>query len=242
MIRAPRSAWIRPLAVLALPLALLCAACAPPALVFLNSHYNPAQIQKVALYDFEDHPSMVGSGKIVAGIFEKYLFLSKYSLVERRQVEATLAQMGLQPSDNLDLFTLRTVGAKLGVDALIFGQVTDFTDTTDKTVVEDMTLEQSSPLYARVETVQNNGQNGIVKTKQDVVTGYAVTSVDQPVQQTETVAAHVGLSLRMVDVHTGEVLWSASCSGSGPHLNDASELVSAQIIHALESSIKNSNI
>jgi hypothetical protein len=229
------------LGMLALPLALLCAACAPPALVMLNAHYNPAKYQKVALFDFEDHPSMVGSGKIVAGIFEKYLFLSKYSLVERRQVEATLNQMGLQASDNLDLFTLRTVGAKLGVDALIFGQVTDFTDTSDKTVVEDMTLEQSSPLYARVETIQN-GQNGIVKTKQDVITGYAVSSVDQPVQQTETVEAHVGLTIRMVDVNTGEVLWSASSSGSGPHLNDATELVSDQIIRALETSIKNSRI
>jgi hypothetical protein len=63
--------------------------------------------------------------------------------------------------------------------------------------------------------------------------------VDQPVEQTETVEAHVGLSLRMVDVQSGELLWSASSSGSGSHLNDASENVSAQIVHTLVARLKN---
>jgi Curli production assembly/transport component CsgG len=238
--RLTRSPALLPMALLVL--AALCSACAPPAVVFLNSHYNPQQVQKVALFDFEDYPGMAGSGKIAAGIFEKYLFLSKYSVVDRRQVQATLAELGIQPTDNLDLYAIRSVGAKLGVDALVFGQVTDFTDTTDRTVVEAMTLEQSSPLYSQVETVQAAQGGGLVKTRQDVLTGYAVSSVDQPVQQTETVDAHVGFSLRMVDVHTGELLWSASSSASGSHLDDAAEQVSSQIISALEASIKNSTI
>lgn len=218
--------------------AFFASACAPPALVFLNAHYDPGRYTKVALVDFEDHPTMVGSGKIADGIFEKYLFLSNYGVVDSRQVSAVFQSMGIQASDNLDLDTLRLLGKKLDVEALIFGQVTDYTDTTDKTVVENVTLEQSSPLYAQVETVQN-GQNGVVKTRQDVVTGYALSSVDQPVQQTETVDAHVGLSVRMVDVESGEIVWSASTSASGAHLNDATEAASAQIMHALESSIKN---
>jgi PBP1b-binding outer membrane lipoprotein LpoB len=231
--RTPR----RLLAPALLALALLAQACAPGALIMLNPRYDPQKIQRVAMVDFEDHPSMVGSGKIVSGIFEKYLFLGSYGMVDRQQVAAALASRNLQSTDNLDLFEMRTLADKLGVDALIFGQVTDFTDTSEKTVVEDMALEQSSPLVSRVETIQS-GPNGTVKTRQDVLTGYATSTVDTPIQQTETVEAHVGLTLRMVDARTGEVLWSASASAMGPHLNDASEAVSARIIHALSERLK----
>lgn len=219
-------------------LAVSLAACAPPALVFLNAHYNPAAIKRVALIDFEDYPAMAGSGKLVAGLFEKYLFMSQYSVVDRRQVAAAMEQLSIQPADNLDLDTLHTLAAKLGVDAFIFGQVTDFTDTTDQTVVEDMTLEQNTPVYAHVETIQRAPDGSLVKTRQDVLTGNDTTTVDQPVQQTETVAAHVGLSLRMVDAQSGEVLWSASDSEDGPHLNDASESVSSRIMQAFQARLK----
>jgi hypothetical protein len=221
----------------ALFLAFGAAACAPPAMLFLNAHYKPSAIHRVALVDFEDHPSMVGSGKIVSGIFEKYLFLSDYSLVDRRQVAATLAQLNIPPNANLDLDSIRYLGQKLGVDALIFGQVTDFTDTSDRTVVETMTLEQSSPLYSHMDTVQNLS-NGAIHVHQEVVSGYSTSTVDQPVQTTEVVDAHVGLTLRMVDVNTGEVLWSASSSAKGPHLDDASESVSAQIMRTLHDRLK----
>jgi|GEM_PF-848428 len=236
---APATSLGRFLRLAALPcLAFLFIACAPPAVVFLNKDYNPAKIKKVALMDFRDYPSMVGSGQLVAGIFEKYLFLSDYTLVDRQQVAAAMQQLNIQANDNLDLDTLRTIAVKLGVDAFVFGQVTDFTDSTDQTVVENMTLEQDTPLYTRVETVQRAPDGTLVKTHQDVLSGNSVSTVDQPVQQTETIAAHVGLSVRMVDAQSGEVLWSASDSENGQHLNDASENVSVQITHGFQAKLK----
>ncbi len=92
-------------------------------------------------------------------------------------------------------------------------------------------------IYGRVVTVQH-GPDGIIKTEQDVVTGYSSTVSDAPVQQTETVYAHVGMSLRLVDAHSGEVLWSASASGTGQHLNDATEAASAQIMRAVTAKLK----
>jgi hypothetical protein len=238
MMRRVLGFWGRRLPVLALPLlGLLFTACAPPALVMLNPHYNPAKIKRVAVIDFEDYPSMAGSGRLVAGIFEKHLFVSDYSLVDRQMVAAAMEQLSIQPTDNLDLDTLRALAAKLNVDAFVFGQVTDFTDTTDHTVVEDMTLEQDTPVYSEVDTLQRS-PNGFVRTRQSIQTGNDVTTVDQPVQQTETVAAHVGLAVRMVDAQSGELLWSASDSEDGTHLNDAAEAAATQIMKAVQAQLK----
>ncbi|MGH7442358.1 MAG: hypothetical protein ACREKE_06775 [bacterium] len=219
-------------------LALLLAACGAPALVFLNPHYASAKVERVALMDFQDFPGMSGSGQMTAGIFEKYLVGEGYSLVDDAQVASAMQQLSIGPDDNLDLDTLRALAAKLKVDAFVLGQVTDFTDASSQTVVEDMTLEQDTPIYGRVDTVQRIPGGGMVSTSQRVQTGTDVSTVDQPVEQTETVDAHVGLSLRMVDASSGEVLWSASDSASGPHLNDAMERASAEIAAALQARIK----
>jgi hypothetical protein len=226
---------LRLLAVLSLALGL--SACVPPAIVFLNPHYDPQAIKRVALIDMEDFPAMQGSGKIAAGLFEKYLFLGGYSVLESRQVNAAMEQASLPSSSSLTLTQIQQLGTLLGVDALAFGQLTDFSDSSDKTVIVDMPLEQSSPIYGKVVTVQHS-PDGVVKTEQDVVTGYSSTTTDAPIQQTETVYAHVGMSMRLVDAHTGEVLWSASTSGTGQHLNDATEAASAQIMRAVSAQLK----
>ena len=232
----------RPLRLLALPaLALLFTACAPPAVVFLSPHFNPAKIKKVALINFQDYPAMAGSGQLVAGIFEQSLLQSGTSPVDPPVVAAAMQQLNIQPGDPLDLDTLHALAAKLGVDAFILGQVTDFTDTTDQTVVEDMILEQNSPVYSQVSTVQRSPV-GYVRTTQDIQTGNDITTVDQPVAQNETVPAHVGLSVRMVDAQTGEVLWSASDSEDGMHLNDAAQIVSEQIMGAYAKQMKESGL
>lgn len=219
-------------------LALLLSACGASALVFLNPHYIAAGVNRVALLNFDDFPGMAGSGQLTAGIFEKYLLAENYSIVDSSQVASAMQQLSLQPGDDLDLDALRSLGAKLHVDAFVLGQVTDFTDSSSQTVVEDMSLEQDTPVYSHVDTVQRTANGGIVSTSQRIQTGTDISTVDQPVEQTETVPAHVGLSLRLVDAKTGEVLWSASDSEYGPHLNDASENASSQISQALRARIQ----
>jgi len=222
-------------------LALFAAGCAPSALVILNDRYDPTAVKRVAMIDFEDQPAYIGSGKVSSAIFEKYLFLSGYDIVDRRQADAALSAMNLQTADALDLDTLRALGQRLGVDAIVLGQVTDYTDATDKTVMETMAMEQSSPIYSHVDTVQTAG-NAVVHTHQEVLTGYSTSTVDQPVQQTETVMAHVGLSVRMVDIHTGEVLWSASAAADGSHLTEATEKASLRIQSALRDRLKEAGL
>lgn len=224
------------LAALAGLLALL-SGCAPRAVVFLNSHYDAAKIQKMALIEVEDYPSAAGSGRIVAGIFEKYLLLGGYSLAERRQVEAVMEKQSISPSGSMDLPDMQAMGKLLGVDALAFGQITDFHDSSDHTVVVDMPLEQSTPIFGTVVTTAHDHGTHI-RTEQQVVTGYSTTTTDVPVQQVQTVDAHVGLTIRVVNVQTGELLWSASASADGAHLNDATERVSSELMRGVVSRLK----
>lgn len=233
MIERRRTAWILMLPFLALGFS----GCVPPAVVFLSPHYTPARIRTVTLAGFQDYFNVAGSGKVAAGIFEKYLLLAGYSLVDRAQAQRVLDNQSEALSDSVSLITLRKIGEQLGVDAVVFGQLSDFTESSDRTVVEDMPLEQSQPIYGQVKTIQRNGDTKVI-TDTNVVTGYSYSQTSVPVQQTEVIPAHVGMSVRLVDVETGELLWSGSASGQGNHLDEAMEAASVQIMKSVAARLK----
>jgi hypothetical protein len=218
-------------------LALPCAGCVPPAIVFLSPHYDAARVRSVALVGFQDYSGAAGSGKVTAGIFEKYLLLAGYSLVDRSQAQGVLDEQSVQLSDSADLATLRAIGERLGVDAVAFGQISDYSDSSQRTVVEDMPLEQSQPIFGQVDTEQKNGDTR-VHTSTQVVTGYSYSTTEVPVQQSEEVDARVGLSVRLVDVETGELLWSGSAAGRASQLGQAVEAASSSIMEAVAAKLK----
>ncbi|MBU1078744.1 MAG: CsgG/HfaB family protein [Spirochaetes bacterium] len=204
----------------------------PQAFVVISPRYDPAQVQRVALIGFVNYPGIEGSGEVTASIFEKYLLSGGYTLVERRQVSEILKEQALQVSGALEQSTLRKIGRLLGVNALVIGSINDFNDPREQTVLVDMPLEHSSPVYGEVETTHKDGDT-TVRTKQKVITGYNFSRTSRIVPQLQQVPAHVGLSARLVDVETGEVLWSASASAQGDFLSEATEKASAQIMKAV---------
>jgi hypothetical protein len=212
--------------------ALALAGCVPPAVVFLSPHYDKAKVRQVALVNFLDSPTAPGSGQVAASIFEKYLLLGGYGLADRSQVQTVLDEDSAPLSGSVDLGTLHALAQKLGVDAVAIGQVTDYSDASDRTVMEDMPLESSSPILGHQSTTQE--VNGVrIHQENDVVTGYAYSTSDVPVQTTESVNAHVGLSVRLVDTQSGEVLWSGSASADAPHLHAALEQASTTLMQAV---------
>ncbi|HVE13051.1 MAG TPA: CsgG/HfaB family protein [Elusimicrobiota bacterium] len=218
-------------------LAAALAACAAPAFVIVSPDYDASRVRRVALLAFDDFPGAPGSGEIVAGTFEKYLLLGGYGLVERRRVNELLREQAFQSSGAVDPATLKRIGQLLGVDALAFGGVSDFSNSRDQTVIVDMPQEQSEPIYGSVETVQRSGDT-MVRTTQNVVTGYAYRHTSRPVAEVETIPARVGVSVRLVSVDTGQVLWSGSASSSGSDLASAAEEASSQIMQAVARKLK----
>lgn len=188
----------------------------------------------MSMTDFPDAP---GSGEIVSGTFEKYLLWAGYTVVERRQVQSVLAEQSVTLSNSTDPNAIRNIGKILGVDAVVLGDVTDYTNSREHTVMVDIPQEQTDPVYGQVVTVQRQGDT-LVKSVQNVVTGYNVTQTDQVVPETETFPAHVGISVRLVDVLSGEVLWTCSGGAEGVDLGAASEQASSKIMQALAKRLK----
>jgi hypothetical protein len=212
-------------------LALLMSGCATtPAVAIVSSHYDPTTVFKVAVAGFADFPAAAGSGEMAAGTFEKYLLLGGYRLIGHQQAEQELN--GAPLNANLDLASLRRAGQALGVDALVFGSVTDYSDAQETTVMTSVPMEQSTPILGTTETVQRSGST-VVRTTQATVSGYAYSQTSEVVPETSTIPAHVALSVRMVDAQTGEVLWTASGDSQAPYLSGATEQAAAKIMQAV---------
>lgn len=212
----------------------------PEAFVVVSPHYRTEQVQRVALIGFTDHPGLAGSGEVTAGIFEKYLLTAGYRLVERRQISAILKEQAFQASGALDQASLKKLGRLLGVHALVIGGISGYREPGEHTVMEQALMQHTSPVYGEVETIRKDGDT-TVRTTQKVITSYNHSTSTRVVPRTATVPAHAALSARMVEVETGEVLWSASASSDGDSLSEAVERSSALIMQAVVRKLSGKN-
>jgi len=192
-----------PVRLAALALAAL-ASCAPKpvALVAVSERYQPALVQRVALIALADFPAASGSGAVVSDALERSLDSHGYRVVRRRDAEKLLQARELTALGSSDPARLQELGRLLGVDALAFGTVTDFTGAPDETVLVDMPLAQADPVYGRDSPRLWSG------------------SVVRPPQTTRS---RVALTARLVDVETGAVLWKTASAASALDLTSALE-------------------
>jgi hypothetical protein len=212
------------------------ASCATPARVFVSPDYHQHPIKRVAAMNLQDFPGSIGSGAVVTDVYEKYLFLAGYVLVERRQADQLLKEGALNLSGAIDPAGLKKIGRVLGVDALVLGSLTDYSYPRDQTVMTTIPLEETRPVYGNVVTTRRVGDTEI-KTEDRVMTGFETRQTDQVVPVEKTLPAHVGLAIRLVDVETGEVLWSASGDSSGADMTTATEEASAKLTNAIVESL-----
>jgi len=221
---------VKPLSLLAVAVCL--SSCATPARVFVSPNYRQRPIKRVAALNLQDFPRTIGSGAVVTDVFEKYLFLAGYVLVERRQADQLLKEGALSLSGAIDPADLKKIGRVLGVDALVMGSLTDYSYPRDQTVMTTVPLEETRPVYGNVVTTRKVGDTE-VRTEDRVLTGYETRQMDQVVPMEKTLPAHVGLSVRLVDVETGEVLWSASADSNGSDMTAAAEEASSRLTNAI---------
>ena len=187
----------------ALVLAAAVPACAPkPALVAVSERYQPALARRVTLIALADYPAAAGSGAIVSDALERSLQAEGYHVVRRRDSEKILRARELSALGSSDPARLQELGRLLSVDALAFGTVTDFTGVSDRTVLVDLPLAHSDPVYGQGSPRAWSG------------------SVARPPQ---TTTSRVALTVRLVDVETGAVLWKASSAARGLDLTSALE-------------------
>jgi hypothetical protein len=106
-------------------LALIASACAP--YVVVKHAPEPGRTRHVAVLPFKDAPGAPGSGAAAYTAFNNALLsLPGAELVERGAVDGALNKAGV--SGALDDEAARGIGAAVGADAIVVGDVTEYTE------------------------------------------------------------------------------------------------------------------
>ncbi len=175
-------------------------ACATPQVAY-NPRFDFASINRVAVVSFSG-----SDGSVAADMLTQSLVAHGANVIERQQLNAILSEYHLAASGILDPSTVKQVGKILGVDALFVGTVVASVPSQSY-VVSNNTGYAPGMLYggmgAQVTPIAGN----------NIYSQGSLMGV--PGSQVVTSAAQVSMISRMVDVQTGQILWSASMSYQG---------------------------
>jgi curli biogenesis system outer membrane secretion channel CsgG len=128
-------------------------------------------------------------------LVQKLVQDGKYSVIERNALDKVLGEQNFANSDRADSSTAAKIGRILGVDAVIVGSITQFGRDDKNTTVGGSVLGNYGSKY---------GLGGVGKTKSKAV---------------------VGISARMVDTSTAEIL--AAVTGTGQSTRSGTSLLGA---------------
>lgn len=212
---------------------LLLGACAT-ATVAIKSDFDFKRVERVAVVGFSDYANRPGSGETLSGAFEQDLLAAGYDLVERAQVDKILREKRLSASDPK---AAKEIGRLLGVDALLFGRITDYREPREVLTQADVVDTHQDPIYVRkTKHIQNpDGTPGTPGTTEETeIQGYRITRVVRREPRTVTTYGRLGVSARLVFVPTAEVLWSGSDVASVYTFEESARSLSGSILKAVK--------
>lgn len=202
--------------------ALFLSSCMKP--VAIRENYDFGRIKRVGVISFKDYPSHPNSGETVGDTFVKHLLRAGYNVIERTDLEKVLTEQKLNISGIIDQATAKKIGNISGIDAVITGTVSLFSPAKKDVVlvkVKEVTTE------GRREK-QSEGKEKIEKPER-VIT----KTVEKEEPHIYTIEAEVGITAKMIDVETGEIIWASSYSYEAVNSQIAIETVVAEILGEL---------
>jgi curli biogenesis system outer membrane secretion channel CsgG len=179
--------------------------CATAPEVITDSYLKPeidfSKYERIAVMGFTDAPNAAGSGKEIADIAGLEMLKKGYNILERNQVEFLLQEQKLGLSGVLDPQTATQVGNILGVKAIVTGTVGTY--HREKVYQGGAEINLPWPMGPMKELTRIFIPGG------------------------ETLKYEVSLTIKMVDVETGIVVWiaSGSLSGSETSANLAKKII-----------------
>ncbi len=209
---------------------LLLGACAT-ATVAVKTGFDFTRVKRVAVMSISDYGSHPGSGEIVAGAFEQSLLTAGYDLAERAQVDKILREKRLSATDRRAAKELNRV---LGVDALLFGRITDFREAREVLTRVDVVDTHEDPIYVRKTKRVQNADGTAGTTEETSIQGYRTVRVVRREPRTVTTYGRLGVSARLVYVPNGDVLWSGSDVTSVYSFEESARGVADSILKAVK--------
>jgi len=154
-------------------------------------------VKEIAVVDFKGPQ---GSGSQIATLLQSRLMESQYfKIVEREKLNRIMDEHNLTMSGIVDESTAAEIGKLVGVDALIFGEVTTYRVERDEQGVEKVRKKVGTGRYETVD--QKNIFTG--KTKKVKKEIMRTVLVDEHYRIRRGTAA---INFRVVGVETGELL------------------------------------
>ena len=206
-------------------------ACAT-ANVAVNKNFDFSRVKRVAVIGFKDYPGRAGSGDLLTGAFEQALIAAGYDVVERGQVSKVLAEQKF--SGKPDPRVTKAIGQSLGVDALLFGQITDLAESRSRVVQVDVVDDRSDPIYVKRTRRVQQPDGSFVDVREDTIEGYKTTHIVRREPRTYTTDGRLGVSARLVHVASAGVLWSGSDSTIAYSFEDGARSLADGILKAVK--------
>ncbi len=181
--------------------------CAAPPVVSVKLH-KPAQIhlpgvKEIAIADFQGSE---GSGNQIATLVQSILITTEYyDIVERDKLSRVMEEQNLGMAGIVDETTAVQVGKLLGVDAMIFGEVSRYEVERDERGVEKISKKVGTGKYEYVE-VEKKGKKE--KERREIM---QTVFVDQFYRIRR---GSVAVNFRVVGIEDGRLLAAYSDSKS----------------------------
>lgn len=105
--------------------ALLLAGCAAPAAAPKASHASPFP-EKIALLPLDNQSTDLRGPELVRELLKDSLDLANFDLADNAEVDEKLKSVGISEGGQLNAVTPQKLGELLGVDALVYGDLTEF--------------------------------------------------------------------------------------------------------------------
>jgi hypothetical protein len=192
------------------PAAVLLGACST-ANIAVNKNFDYAKVRRVAVVGFKDHARRAGSGDVMTSAFEQSLLSAGFDVIDRAAVSAAV---GARPG-TLDAKAAKIAASKLGVDALVMGQITDFADARATTVQVDVMKDYDEPIVEH-RVLHEVDSNGVpMDVVQDVVIGHRHRHGYRKEPRSYTVPGKLEVTARMVYPASGAMVWSGTNATDG---------------------------
>ncbi len=153
--------------------------------------YDFTKIKRIAVCEFSGSSVFANSGDIIADEFVMQMIDKGYNVMERNKVNLLIRERNIDSSDYSKL------GKLLGVDAILTGSVSKYSEDAGRTFYY----------------TDSSGN-----TRADVSMSRAV----------------VGVSARLIDVNTGEIVWSARNDDEAFDLSNAVTFVVAGLLDSFK--------
>ncbi|MEF3280453.1 MAG: CsgG/HfaB family protein [Elusimicrobiota bacterium] len=164
--------------------------CASPQIA-VNKKADFSKIKRVAVLNFSGP-----QGDAAADIMTITLLKYGADVVERQQIDSVIKELNLNQSNLIEQHNRKKIGRMLSIDALFVGSVINFKPNTKYLV------KNSAASFDSIKEIK--GKN--------IYTQNLDSSSDTTILET---TAEVALSVRMIDIETGSVIWSAYMGWEG---------------------------